>query len=61
MSKNLVRYVDAWKLRKSGKTLKEVGKIMDITPERVRIMCNYVTFSLRSKNKDHTALKKLSE
>lgn len=61
MARNLIRYVEAWKLRKTGKTLKEAGDIMHISPERVRIMCNYVTFSLRSRNKDYAMLKQLVE
>lgn len=56
MAKNLKRYYQAWKLRKDGKTLKEIGKVMRFSPERARILINYVQFVLRKKNKDYKEL-----
>lgn len=59
MAKNLKRYYQAWKLRKEGKTLKEIGKEMKFTPERARILINYVQFVLRKKNKDYKIIARL--
>ena len=59
MAKNLNRYYQAWKLRKDGITLKEVGAKMGISAERARILINYVQFSLRKKNKDYALIAKL--
>ncbi len=59
MAKNLKRYYQAWQLRQKGKTLKEIGVTMGFSPERARILINYVTFVLRKKNKDYKVIAKL--
>ncbi len=59
MAKNLNRYYQAWRLRKQGKTLKEIGMIMGFSPERSRVCSNYVQFALRKKNKDYKELRKI--
>ncbi len=59
MAKKLDRYYQAWKLRKQGKTLKEIGMIMGFSAERARVCANYVQFALRKKNKDYKELKKI--
>lgn len=56
MAKNLKRYVQAWKLRKEGMTLNEIGHEMGISAERARILINYTQFALRKKNKDYKAI-----
>lgn len=56
MAKNLERYFEAWKLRKEGKTLKEIGIKMGFSAERARILINYVQFCLRKKNKDYKTI-----
>lgn len=48
---NLDRYIEAWKLRQQGKTLGEVGVLMGVTAERVRIMVNRIEFERRRKGK----------
>lgn len=53
MAKNLKRYYEAWKLRKDGITLREIGSKMNFSAERARILINYVQFSMKKKNKDH--------
>lgn len=58
-TKNLKRYYEAWKLRRDGKTLKEIGAKMDFSPERARILINYVQFSMKKKNKDYEAIARL--
>lgn len=59
MAKNLKRYYQAWQLRQKGKTLKEIGVTMGFSPERARILINYVTFVLRKKNKDYKVIARL--
>lgn len=59
MAKTLERYYEAWKLRRDGKTLKEIGAKMGFSAERARILINYVQFVLRKKNKDYEAIAKL--
>ncbi|MDO8608952.1 MAG: sigma factor-like helix-turn-helix DNA-binding protein [bacterium] len=59
MSKNLQNYYQAWKYRKEGKTLKEVGQLMGFSIERARIIINYTSFVLRQKKKDYEELKKI--
>lgn len=59
MAKNLQRYYEAWKLRRDGKTLKEIGVKMGFSAERARILINYVQFVLRKKNKDYKTIAKL--
>ena len=56
MAKDLKRYYQAWKLRKEGKTLKEIGNIMNFSLERARIMVNYINFIMRKKNDDFKEL-----
>lgn len=52
MGRNLKRYAQAFRLRENGKTLREIGEIMGVSPERVRIMVNYLIFQ---KNKKSTS------
>lgn len=59
MAKNLKRYYETWRLRKEGKTLKEIGKKMGFSAERARILINYVKFALRKKNKDYKVIARL--
>lgn len=59
MEKNLLRYYKAWKLRKQGKTLKEIGNIMGFSIERARTLIAYMRFILRRKNEDFVRLQKL--
>jgi len=59
MARNLQRYYQAWQLRRSGKTLKEIGEEMGFSTERARILVNYVQFCLRKKNKDYEIIAKL--
>ena len=49
MPKNLKKYYQAWKLRKEGKKLREIGKIMGLSKERVRFMAKYFDFRLNHK------------
>ena len=49
MKKNFKRYYQAWKLRKQGLKLKEIGEIMKLSKERVRIMINYIDFVIKRK------------
>lgn len=58
MAKNLLRYYLALELRKKGKTLKEIGKIMGFSIERARTLIAYAQFILRKKNKDFRKLQK---
>lgn len=53
MAKNFERYLTAWKLRKQGKTLKEIGFVMGFSAERARTIINYVNFVMRKKNNDY--------
>ncbi len=53
MAKNLERYVQAWSLRKEGKTLQEIGNLMGFSAERARTLINYVKFILRKKDKEY--------
>ncbi len=56
MAKNLLRYYQAWELRKKGKTLKEIGKIMGFSIERARTLVTNMQFILRKKNDDYKKL-----
>jgi len=47
--KNLKKYYQAWKLRQQGKKLREIGKIMGLSKERVRFMAKYFDFRLNHK------------
>lgn len=49
MPKNLKRYYQAWKLRKQGLKLKEIGEIMGLSKERVREMANYLEHRMNKK------------
>jgi len=49
MPKNLKKYFQAWKLRKQGKKLREIGKIMGLSKERVRFMAKYFEFRVNHK------------
>jgi hypothetical protein len=53
MAKNLERYLETWKLRKEGKTLKEIGKVMGFSAERARTVINYVDFVIKNKIRDY--------
>lgn len=44
MRRNLKRYLQVWKLRQQGKTLKEIGDIMGFSAERARTLINYINF-----------------
>lgn len=49
MPKNLKRYYQAWKLRKQGLKLKEIGEIMGLSKERVRVMAGYLEYRIKKK------------
>lgn len=53
MAKNLQKYIEVWKLRKTGKTLQEIGNIMGFSAERARTMNNYINFIMRKKNDEY--------
>ncbi|MCM8787530.1 MAG: hypothetical protein NC935_05695 [Candidatus Omnitrophica bacterium] len=51
MKKNLKKYYQAWRLRKKGLKLREIGEIMGLSKERVRIMVNYINFYTKKRKK----------
>lgn len=53
MRKNIDRYIQAWQLKKQGKTLYEIGDIMKFSAERARTLIKYINFILRKKNKEY--------
>lgn len=53
MRKKINRYIQAWLLRKEGKTLGEIGKVMGVSSERIRTLIKYVNFILRKKDKEY--------
>ncbi|KKQ02134.1 MAG: hypothetical protein US11_C0001G0093 [Candidatus Roizmanbacteria bacterium GW2011_GWA2_36_23] len=59
MAKNLLRYYQAWLLRKQGKTLLQIGKIMGFSLERARVMVNYINFIIKRKDSHYLELKKI--
>ena len=46
---NLDRYIEAWKLQQQNKTYKQIGVIMGVTGERVRVMVNTINYK-RKRN-----------
>ena len=50
---NLDRYITAWKERQQGKTYKQIGLIMGVTGERVRIMVNIIKYKMKRRGKKH--------
>lgn len=49
MSKNWKKYFLAWSLRKQGKIYKEVGKELNLSVERVRVLSNHFDFTLKNR------------
>lgn len=49
MRRNWKKYFQAWNLRKQGKLYREIGKELNLSVERVRVLNNYFDFTLKNR------------